>query len=523
MRPREVFIFTEFYRTCAAIRADRRIRRVLVHVKPSFRTLTVAALEEIRGELARIVKSGKDVVFYASSYSDPHLYLASACSTRIMHPLGELRCVGLSRSTLYLKRLADRYDVSVQVYRRGKYKSAADRLRLDEIDPADREQYQRYLDASAARLHETIRHGYEKPPDALAELLGGRILDANDALQAGWVDAVSPLDSLRAEWHNTKERKRSVKPPRTVGNGKRIAVLCFEGLIVEGKNRRNPLLGQSIGSESFIRHIDALRKSRRIRAVVLRVNSGGGSAVASEDIRTALVRLAQKKPLVVSMSEVAGSGGYWISMTTSPVFARSTTITGSIGVINVAVGVGEALAGQGVTHTTIRTHDHADAESSLRPLTVDESAEIHRQVASVYDRFVRLVADTRGMTFEETDARGRGRIWAGDDALEQRLVDRVGGLSDAIEAARQTARIDRARVQFFPHVRYSLLERLVYRRNAAAGAFPLRGTAETLRAVATLRADFANRPLLIDEGSIPWTRSLDAWLADVLDTDLQIE
>ena len=523
LRQRETFIFTEFYRTCAAIRADRRIRRVLVHVKPAFRASTTAALEEIRGELVRLAESGKTLVFYASSYSDEHLYLGSACATRIMHPLGELRCVGLARSILYLKRLADRYAVSVRVCRRGKYKSAADRFRLDTIDPADLEQYQRLLDVGAARLHDTILKSYAKPREAIDELLGGRVLDADEAIQAGWVDTVSPLDSLRTQWRDEKLRKRSVKTPRTVGKGKRIGVLCLEGLIVEGKDRQNPLLGQSIGSETFVKHIDSLRKSRRIRAVVLRVNSGGGSAVASEDIRTALVRLAQKKPLVISMSEVAGSGGYWISMTGSPVFARSTTITGSIGVLNLAVGVGETLARQGITHATIRTHEHADAGSSLRPPTPDELAELDRQVLSVYTRFLRLVADTRGMTVEDIDARGQGRIWAGDDALEQRLVDRIGGLADAIEEGRRIARVDRARVVFYPRVRYSFVERLVYRRDASADVFSPGGPAETLRAAGTLLAGFANRPLLLDPASISLTHSFDPGLVDLLDADLQVE
>jgi protease IV len=529
VRPRETFIFADFYRTCAAIRADRRVSRVLVHVKPGFRALTVAALEEVRGELVRLAEAGKELVFYAGSYSDQLLYLASACKVRIMHPLGELRCVGLSRSTLYFKQLADRYDLSVQVYRRGRYKSAADRFRLDAIDPSDLEQFQRCLDVSVARLHDTIRAGYGASQDSLADLLGGRILDADEALEAGWIDAIRPLDTLRAQWLEEKVRKRSVKTPRRAGMGKRIAVLCFEGMIVEGKNRENPILGQSMGSESFVRQIDSLRKSRRVRAVVLRVNSGGGSAVASEDIRTALVRLAQKKPLVVSMSEVAGSGGYWISMTGSPIFARSTTVTGSIGVLNLHVGLGETLTRLGITHATIRTHDHADAGSSLRPLTADESAQIDRQVASVYDRFVRLVAETRGMTMEDVDARGQGRVWTGDDAAAEHLVDRIGGLSDAIEEARRVAGIDRARIQFLPHVKHSLIERLVHRRGAsAASARPggidgFREPAGTLRAIVALLANLTDRPLLIEPGSIFLAQSLDAWLDDQLDTDLQIE
>lgn len=518
------FLYDRFVRLCAAICRDARIDTVLVHVKRSFRASTVAALEEVRSQLHTLKEAGKHLVFFASDYTDRHLYLASACHSRIIHPLGSLRCTGLARTNLFFKHLVDRYGIRLQVVRRGKYKSAMDQFRLDTIDPANLEQYQRYLDASAAELHETILAGYGKSRDELDSLLRGALLDADVARDRGWVDRVLTLDSLRSEWREGRRKQRNVKVPRHIGRGKRIAVLTLEGLIVEGESNYNPLTGQSVGSASFVKQVESLRKNRRIRAVVVRVNSGGGSAIASEDVRRALARLADEKPLVVSMAEVAGSGGYWIAMTGARVFARSTTLTGSIGVINLVASVGKALADRGVTHSVIKTHEHADAVQGLRSLTDEELEELDRQVGSVYDRFLRLVGESRSLERADVEERAQGRVWAGADAHVQRLVDRVGGLTDAIDEARNLAGLKRARVDFFPRVRYSLLERMVYggakkTARVAAAVSP----ASVAFAGAQVVASLVNRPLLIEPTALFCERLFDEGLVDLLDVDLEVE
>lgn len=509
---RSTFRFDRFFARCYAIRRDRRVSRVVVHVKRDFAAATVAALEEIRGELASLASAGKELVFYATEYRDEHLYLASACSRRVLHPLGSLRCGGLARTNLFFKRLADRLGVDVQVVRRGAYKSAMDRFRLDSIDPANLEQYARWLEVSAAVMHDATCDGYGKRREELDELLEGRLLASAEALEAGWVDRTVPLDTLRAEWREQKEKMRTPKASDHVGRGKRVAVLFFEGSIVEGKSSYNAALGQMIGSESFVKEVDAIRKNKRVRAVVLRINSGGGSAVASEDIRAALVRLAERKPVVISMSEVAGSGGYWISMTGSTVFALRTTLTGSIGVINLALNLGDALAKQGITHSTIRTHEHADAGGVFRPLDKRELEQLDGQVAAIYDRFLGLVAENRAMSRHEVDERAQGRVWPGLDAEAQRLVDRLGGLSAAIDEARARAGLSRARIEFRPRMKYSLLERLIYSRSGAAGvAGALLGGIRSLERI-------ADRPLVFEPLALFDHRPLD-----VLDADLQVE
>lgn len=506
---RGTFRLDRFYARCQAIRSNRRVTRVLVHVKRDFTAATVAALEEIRAHLEELAADGTELVFYATEYRDEHLYLASACSQRLLHPLGSLRCQGLARTNVFFKRLGDRLGAKVQVIRRGAYKSAMDRFRLDEIDPANLEQYSRWLEVGAAALHSTICEGYGKRRDELDELLAGRLLSSAEALEAGWVDRTVPLESLRAEWKEQKQKIRTPKARDHVGRGKRIAVLFFEGSIVEGKSSYNAALGQMIGSETFVKQVDALRRNARVKAVVLRVNSGGGSAVASEDIRTALVRLADAKPLVVSMSEVAGSGGYWIAMTGTTVFALRTTLTGSIGVINLALHLGRALEKQGITHSTIRTHDHADAGAIWRPLEDAELEEVDGQVHAIYERFLALVGEHRSMSRDEVHERAQGRVWAGLDAEAQRLVDRLGGLSDAIAEAQSRAGLSRARIEFHPRMKYSLVERMIYSRgNAAAVVAAVVGG---VRAVDR----FTGRSLVLEPIGLFDPRTLDVFNADL--------
>ncbi len=518
---RDTFVFTTFVRTCAAVRADRRVRRVLVHVTPTFNAPMPAALEEIRRELVRLADAGKELVFYATEYRDAHLYLASACSKRALHPLGSIRCTGIARTSLFFKRLADRLGIRFQIVRRGKYKSAADRFRLETIDPANLEQYQRWIDRAASVIHGAIATGCGKTPADVDVLLAGRTLDAAEALREGWVDETTTVESLRDSWSDEKIRRRRARTPRSIGRGKRVAVLCFEGAIIEGRSRMSPLIGQAVGSETFVKQINALRKSRRVRAVVLRVNSGGGSAIASEDIRSALARLLADKPLLVSMSGVAGSGGYWISMTGSRIYACATTLTGSIGVINIAVDAGAALAEQGITNSVIKTHEHADAGNGLRSLTPQEIEDLDAQVASVYDRFLELVADYRSMDREGVHERAQGRVWAGEDAVEQRLVDRIGGLSDAVEEARSVAGLRRAKIVFVPRPRRSLFERLLARGSSSAALhsrslFPAATTAAALTRL-------ANRPMLLEPAGIAAGHLLDPWGLDLFDADLQVE
>ncbi len=492
----KAFRFDRFYLLAKSIIASSRIDRVLVVVDSSFKVGFVAGLESIRDLLGQLVDTGKEVWFHATDYSDAHLYLASRCTNRVISPLGTLRCVGLFRTAFFVKRVLDRYGLQIQLSRRGRYKSASDRFRLESIDPLNREQYAAWMDVGARTLHEAIIEGYGRPSEDLATLLDGQILDAQSALADGWVDTVSTVGALTAEWEKQKHRTRRLKIPSHVGRGKTVAVLIIEGAIRRGKSAFNPLFGASVGSDSLVKSITALQKSKSIGSVVLRINSGGGDAAASEDIRAALERLAAVKPLVVSMSEVAGSGGYWIATPGSTIIAERSTLTGSIGVIALSVAFRNPLEHFGVTHSTLATHEHADAQSGMRPLSEPEFTQLDDQVESIYARFLKLVSDSRGQNVNRVREHAEGRVWSGSDAARIGLVDQVGGLDAAIDSARAAAGLGHARVAFYPRVRRSFLQRLIAR--------PFAGLTLPTADLAGIQDVFelAGKPLLIQPESL---------------------
>jgi protease-4 len=294
------------------------------------------------------------------------------------------------------------------------------------------------------------------------------MLSAEDALEEGWVHEIRTSDQLRREWKRQKHRSRSVKKVgRSYGRGrKKIAVLVFEGAIIDGKSKRHPLLGQAVGAESFVPHVHKLADDSSVKGVVLRVNSGGGSAAASEDIRNALEELREKKPLVVSMSETAASGGYWISCGAERIFAHADTLTGSIGVITLHLAVQNFLKRYGINAESLRTGPHADLGSALRPITGEEKKLLDGTVERLYRSFIRRVADARNQDPRRVEKIAGGRVWSGSDALQEGLVDEVGGLVQAVDYLKGQLGLPKPKVVFYPRVRRSLIERLLEHSSA---------------------------------------------------------
>ncbi|MDY7028701.1 MAG: S49 family peptidase, partial [Spirochaetota bacterium] len=327
-RSERQFRFDHFLIRVEHILSSRKISTVLIDCAQDFHTMLAGGAEAVREQLERLADSGRKTIFYAAEYSPLQLYLASACTHRMIHPLGTLSFLGLSRSFLFFKPAADKLRIESTILRRGKYKSAGDRFRTDRMDPFNREQYERYLHEAVREMGEKITAGMKKTQADLDELTAGRMLSAEEALEEGWVHEIRTSDQLHREWKRQKHRNRSVKKVgRSYGRGrKKIAVLVFEGAIIDGKSKRHPILGQAVGAESFVPHVHKLADDSSVKGVVLRVNSGGGSAAASEDIRNALEELREKKPLVVSMSEAAASGGYWISCGAERIFAHADTL-----------------------------------------------------------------------------------------------------------------------------------------------------------------------------------------------------
>lgn len=462
-----LFRFDRFLASVEYLLKRKKVDTVLVDQHLDFQPGFPGAVEAIRHQLERLAAAGKRLVFYARSYETSSLFLASACAERMIHPLGTVRFQGLSRSFLFYKKLLDRFDVRAEVIRRGRFKSAGDPFRVDRLDEHNREQHAALLDGTIRRYIETIRSGMGKEPSEIEELLAGKMLGAEEAVAAGWVTQSTTRGNLVAGWRKQKARETSLaKVKRSFGRGKRVAVLVLEGAIVDGRSRRDPMLGQSLGSDSFVPQIERLAKNKSVKGVVLRVNSPGGSAIASEEIAASLAQLAEKKPLVVSMSGVAGSGGYWVAVPGERIFAEANTITGSVGVISMLFSARKGLTRLGITESTIKIGELADLGSPFREITERERTLLEDEVERLYQAFLSKVAAARKSSSEEIHKIAEGRIWAGADARERGLVDEEGGLDKALDYLKGKLKLKHIRVEFHPVVRYSLIQRIIMRNTA---------------------------------------------------------
>jgi protease-4 len=362
------------------------------------------------------------------------------------------------------------FGVDAEIIRRGDYKSAGDKFRTEHLDDAVRLQYESYIAAVMKILKEKILTGCKKTDEELDALLEGRVLTAENALEDDWVDEISTLGELENRWK--EEKVREVKLKKDVQyvkrgfslNRGRIAVLVFEGAVIDGHSRRDPLLGQAVGAASFIPSVRKLRDDKKVKAVVFRINSGGGSAFASEDITKELRELSKKKPVIVSMSEVAGSGGYWMSCCGNRTFAMPTTLTGSIGVISIYLSWYKLLDRFGITHDTIKEGEFADTGSPLRKLDPKERRMIDSEITSMYDKFLQVVSGFRDISREEVDSLGRGRVWSGSDAAANGLVDSSGGLADALRAAEEAAGLKKPLIRFYPEIKRGIIEKILMRK-----------------------------------------------------------
>ncbi len=463
---REGFRFDLFFLKTESIIKNKGVDKVLIECRQDF-SAGSAGLEEICERINVLKNSGKEVYFYSASYSGSQLYLAASCSYRLIHPMGTLRFFGLAHSFTFAKKLLRRIGVDTEIVRRGKYKSAGDRFRTDSLDDAGKEQYGHYFSAVADFMKDGIISGFEKNEDDIKQLLEGRVLTADEAADASWIDEIVTAGEFVDRWKNEGSKEfRFKRVPEKTGSRfkfvqKQIAVLVFEGAVIDGRSRRDPLLGQAVGSESFIPQIRKLRDDKKVKAVVFRINSGGGSAFASEDITAELRLLAEKKPLIVSMSEIAGSGGYWMSCCGRKTYALPTTLTGSIGVISIYIAFKKLMEKIGLTHDTIKTGDFADIGSPLRNMTEAERTMIDSEIDNMYRSFVKMVADARGLAADEVDANAQGRIWPGMSSVDINLIDELGGLKAAIDSAAEEAGVKRPSVKFYPEVKQGLIAKLI--------------------------------------------------------------
>ncbi|MBS1784290.1 MAG: signal peptide peptidase SppA [Acidobacteria bacterium] len=428
---------------------DDRIAAVYLtgNLRPQGYGSGFAALQEIRRAL-QDVAAKKPVIAYDMSFAKRDYYLASVGKV-YLNPAGELEVNGLASEPMFYGDAFAKYGVQVQVTRVGKFKSAVEPFILDKMSPENRQQVQALLDDVWGEWKNDVAKSRNTTADALQTLADTRgILDAEDAQVAGLIDGVQPFDGMLADLKKLGgggDRNSAFSQidlsdyaelvPTATAKA-RVAVVYAEGEIVDGDGQP----GQ-IGGDSLARELRRLRQDSSVKAVVLRVNSPGGSAAASDLIQREVILTRQAKPLVVSMGTVAASGGYWISTYGDRIFAEPGTITGSIGVFGMLPNVQKLANDHGITFDEVTTAKMANPMTIARPKTPEELARIQALVDRIYDQFLTKVSESRGIPKDGVNEIAQGRVWSGERALQLHLVDEIGGLQDAIRYAATKANL----------------------------------------------------------------------------------
>lgn len=471
-----------------------------------------AHAEELADAIRVLRAHGKRVLCSWEDAGPRAVYACASANRIVVSPAGGVHYAGLKSQYVYLKGLLDKIGVRGQFIRIGPHKSAPEQFTNEHAGPvaaADHEDMLRQQEAVFLRNLALYRQGMDEHHVRAVTAKGPFV--AGEAREAGWVDGFAFDDEIERA---TKElvghdlpyvKYEDVTPaPDAFGPRGKVAVLYLDGDIVDGRSRAIPLLDERlVGSYSMQETIGQLRDDANVRAVVLRVESPGGSSLASDVMWRELVLLGSKKPLVVSMGTVAASGGYYVASASKNVFALPLTVTGSIGVFYGKADASGLLDKLGITVDTYKTAPRADAESAFRPFSPDEEKELEHKVHQFYETFLDRIHRGRGMPVEEIDAVGRGRVWTGQQAFEHHLVDHLGGLRHALEAARAAAGLpDDAPVAEYPPEHGTLLERALA---AAAGGDDPRTMAaaqllpppvrDVARAVAPLMIYRADEPL----------------------------
>jgi protease-4 len=427
---------------------DGRIKGILLlgNLTPSGYGSGYAAMREVRLALADFRASGKPVRAYLDYATTRDFYLASVANDVALDPYGMIVMPGLASQPIFYAGFFEKYGIGIQVTRVGKYKSYVEPFIRKDMSPENREQVQKLLDDVWGSLLSDIGSSRGITPESIqatvdseglirpAAALKGRLID-RVAYRDEIVDELkketgvtSPTDSFRQVPLGYYART-AVAAPSQVGPGK-VAIVYAEGDIVEGEGD-----AADIGGAKFAREIRELREDPSVSAIVLRVNSPGGSASAAETIQREL-RLARRvKPVVVSMGSYAASGGYWISIYGDRIFAEPTTITGSIGVFGIQGDIQKLANDHGFTFDSVKTGRFADALTIARPKTDEEMAVFQRMVDWIYGQFVAKVAEGRKLPVSRVEEIAQGRVWSGSEAKKLGLVDEIGGLSEAIRYA----------------------------------------------------------------------------------------
>ncbi|MDC3305924.1 signal peptide peptidase SppA [Flavobacteriales bacterium] len=435
-------------------KADEQIKAI--YINTSFVNAGLSQIEEIRNKLLEFKQTGKPIIAYAEVYSQTAYYLSSVANKIYLNPEGIVELKGLSAGIMFYKEFLKKLDIDVQVIRHGKFKSAIEPYILDKMSAANREQMQLLLNSFADNIMDSIANQRGLTLAHVESHINNLSLeDAKKCLELTYVDALLYQDQIEdslikiagseklnlislGKYTHTKSEKKEISRDK-------IAIIYATGAINSGEGNE-----KSIGSTTTSAAIKQAREDKRVKAIVLRVNSPGGSALASDVIWRETILAKAEKPLVVSMGDYAASGGYYIACAADSIVANPTTLTGSIGVFGLIPNLSKFYKNKlGISIDTVNTGKYADMGVN-RPLSNFEKNKIQNSIKNIYTTFITHVGEGRGMSTTAVDEIGQGRVWTGYDAKEIGLIDTYGGVEKAIDIAAYLAKIEDYRVISLP-------------------------------------------------------------------------
>jgi protease-4 len=435
---------SELINAIGKAKRDARVKSLVF--TPSMGGGLWAQTQDIRAALADFKSSGKSLTAYLEFGGTQEYYLASVADRIIMMPAGQLDLTGVATYELFFRGALDKLGVQPDLLHIGDYKTAANTFTEKSFTKAHREMSESLNRDWYDELVRSIAAGRKKTPEEVRAAIDGGPYLADQALKAGLIDRVAYEDQLDDEGPEKGTKRldadkyyNAVVPSTSRIPGARIAVLYATGTIESGRSSPD---GGSTGSETFVEWLRKVRVDSSVRAIVVRVDSPGGSAIASEVMWRELMLTRDLKPLIVSMGDVAASGGYYIAVPAHTIVAEPGTLTGSIGVVTGKFVLGGAADKLGVGTGSVSDGKRAEIYSPFRPFNAEERARVEEQMRATYELFVSRVATGRKSSREKIDAVGQGRVWTGHQALQRGLVDQLGGLGQAIRLAKERAKLD---------------------------------------------------------------------------------
>jgi len=427
-----------------------------IYINTSYVSAGISQIEEIRNKLLEFRQTGKPIIAYSEVYNQAAYYLSSVANKVYLNPEGIVELKGLSAGFMFYKGLLEKLDIEVQIIRHGKFKSAVEPFMLDKMSDANREQMQLLLNSFADNLFDSIASQRGMTLSDIHNHANNLSLEnAKSCLDLHYVDALLYQDQVddsllvisKSEKLNfiSLNKYSNVKVEKKEISRNKIAIIYATGEINSGEGDE-----KSIGSETTAKAIKTAREDKNVKAIVLRVNSPGGSALASDVIWRETVLAKEEKPLIVSMGDYAASGGYYIACAADSIVANPTTLTGSIGVFGMIPNLQKLYKNKlGISIDTVNTNKHADMGMN-RALTKFEEDKIQKSVVDIYTTFITHVGEGRNMSTTAVDEIGQGRVWTGYDAKDIGLIDTYGGLEKAIEIAVYLAEIEDYRIISLP-------------------------------------------------------------------------